>query len=123
MLEVCSNYDVVVFGFEFNDLIVCYGCFQMVGDDLLLIVEFKDVIEDQCVIIFYNLGVVCVDVLMLFILLIEVKNENVVGEYYLFDIVVIVCVKGMLVIVVICLIEEMLGVNICVEFVVVEQFF
>lgn len=124
MFLVLFSYmvDVVVLGFEMQDF-GCYGCLVIGFDGLEKIVEFKDVDEVMCVIRLVNLGVFVVDVVLLWDLLLQIGNDNVLGEYYLIDIFVLVCVSGCWVEVVICDEVEMLGINICVELVVVEVVF
>lgn len=103
MSEVwCIGVDIVVFGFEVEEL-GKYGCLIVDNDGVfIVIVEVKEVILDQFFVWLCNLGVILVDVQLLFDLFLKVLNDNVKGEYYFIDIVEIGWFEGCNVVVVEC---------------------
>ena len=110
MARARAEHDVVVLGFEAADP-GRYGRLVTEGDALIRIVEYKDATDEERAISLCNSGVVAADAATLQSLLVEVKNDNAAGEYYLPDIVEIARARGLSAGVVHCAEAETLGVN------------
>lgn len=103
------------------DDLIGYGCIICENGQVMGIVEYKDVSEVQCQIQEINIGILIVGGVDLKCWLVKFINNNVQGEYYIIDIIVMVYQEGYQIVVVYlqCL-SEVEGVNNCLQFVCLE---
>lgn len=71
-----------------------YGCIICENGKVIGIVEYKDVIDEQCQIQEINIGILIVNGVDMKCWLVKLINNNVQGEYYIIDIIVLVYQEG-----------------------------
>jgi len=117
-----TGTDVAVMGFK-TEAPAAYG--RLIEDDgkLIKIVEAKDASPEELEVQLCNSGVMAASARDMFAALSKVGNDNANGEYYLTDIVEIMCRQGKTAIAVHADEEEVLGVNSRSDLALAEQAF
>ncbi|HEX4096155.1 MAG TPA: bifunctional UDP-N-acetylglucosamine diphosphorylase/glucosamine-1-phosphate N-acetyltransferase GlmU [Caulobacteraceae bacterium] len=114
--------DLAVLGFMAEDP-SAYGRMLLDGDRLLRIVEAKDATPDELLIKACNTNVMAAPAQVLFELLAQVKNDNVKGEYYLTDVILLANGHGLKVRAAMAPEEAVMGVNSQAELAAAEAIF
>ena len=117
---LAGGADVVVIGFRTADP-TGYGRLIIENGDLLAIREHKDATEAERAIDYCNGGLMAIDGRKALDLIDRIGNDNVKGEYYLTDIVEVVCAAGGHAIAVEAPEEELTGCNTRAELAVIER--
>ena len=94
MMQARARHSVVFLGFPAQDP-ARYGRMVTDGEELLLIVEFKDATPEERSLTLCNSGVVCADTALLLDLVAQLDSTNAAGELYLTDIVALARVRGL----------------------------
>ena len=117
---LAGGADVVVIGFRTADP-TGYGRLIIENGDLLAIREHKDATEAERAIDYCNGGLMAIDGRKALDLIDRIGNDNVKGEYYLTDIVEVICAAGGHAIAVEAPEQELTGCNTRAELAVIER--